>query len=445
MILPFLRNLYLTSRLFHLMVLHVLLFLAAYFVPALLLPAQLLLLGTGLAVVLDGVLLFRGGAAVTGARTVPTRLSNGDENPITLSLTNAYPFEAHVEVIDELPAPLQVRDQQMALRLPAGQTRTLSYPVRPTSRGAYGFGHANAFVATPLGLVQRRYRLAQPQTVPVYPSFLQLNRYTLLAASDRLQEIGVKQIRRVGHTMEFDQIRPYVTGDDHRTVNWKATARSRHLMVNQYQDERAQHVYCLIDMGRVMQMPFAGLSLLDYAINASLVLSNVALRKQDKAGLITFADTVQTVVPATRKSGQMARLMDALYRLETAFKESSIARLHALVRRQVRQRSLLLLFTNFNTLAGMRRTLPYLRSLAARHLVVAVFFENTELHTLLAETPRDTEGVYLKTIAEKFAFEQREIVKELHRHGIQALLTPPENLTVGVINQYLEIKARRMI
>ncbi len=436
---------YLPARLFQLIALDVALFLVAYFIPALLFPAQLLLVGTGLALGLDVVLLFRGGEAVTGEREVPTRLSNGDENEITLLLWQGYPFDVHLEVIDELPVQLQVRDQRMTLTLPKGETRTLRYIIRPTARGEYDFGHANVYVASPLGLIQRRYRVAEPQTVPVYPSFLQMNKYTLMATSDRLQEMGVKQIRRVGHTMEFDQIRPYVKGDDYRTINWKATARSRHLMVNQYQDERAQHVYCLIDMGRVMQTPFAGLSLLDYAINAGLVLSNVALRKQDKAGLITFADTVETVVPATRKPGQMARIMEALYRLDTAFKESSMARLHALVHRRVTHRSLLLLFTNFTTLAGMRRQLPYLRSLAARHLVVAVFFENTELRTLLADAPTETEGVYIKTIAEKFAFEQREIVKELNRYGIQALLTPPENLTVGAINQYLEIKARRMI
>jgi uncharacterized protein (DUF58 family) len=125
--------------------------------------------------------------------------------------------------------------------------------------------------------------------VPVYPSFLKLRQYELMAVSNRLTDIGIKKMRRIGHSMEFDQVKNYVAGDDYRTVNWKATARKGDLMVNSFTDEKAQHIYCVIDKSRAMKMPFEGLSLLDYAINASLILSSVALVKQDKAGLITIA------------------------------------------------------------------------------------------------------------------------------------------------------------
>ena len=134
----------------------------------------------------------------------------------------------------------------------------------------------------------------------------------LLAVSNRLQEAGVKRIRRLGHSMEFEQIKEYVRGDDYRTINWKATARKDGLMVNNYTDERSQQIYCLINKGRVMKMPFAGMTLLDYAINASLVLSNVALVKQDKAGLITFAENLDTFILADKKPTQMNLLLETL-------------------------------------------------------------------------------------------------------------------------------------
>ena len=131
----------------------------------------------------------------------------------------------------------------------------------------------------PLQLVKRRYIFPARQVVKVYPSYVQMRRYQLLAVSNRLQEAGVKRIRKIGHSMEFEQIKEYVRGDDYRTINWKATARKDGLMVNNYTDERSQQIYCLINKGRVMKMPFEGMTLLDHAINASLVLVECGIGK----------------------------------------------------------------------------------------------------------------------------------------------------------------------
>ena len=128
-----------------------------------------------------------------------------------------------------------------------------------------------------------------------------------------------------------------------------------------------------------MKMPFEGMSLLDYAINATLILSRVALIKQDKAGLITFSDQLGSVLPADRKSDQMNNILEMLYREQTRFLESDFEKLYALMRTRITQRSLVVLFTNFESMSGMERQLPYIRSIARHHLVLVVFFENTEL------------------------------------------------------------------
>jgi uncharacterized protein (DUF58 family) len=216
-------------------------------------------------------------------------------------------------------------------------------------------------------------------------------------------------------------------------------------MVNHYQDERSQQVYSLIDKGRVMQMPFNGLSLLDYAINASLVISNIAIKKSDKAGLITFQDKIGSTVAAGRQSSQMTRIMEVLYNQKTAYRETDFSSLYTHIRRKVTQRSLLLLFTNFESIYGLQRQLPYLKNLANQHLLVVVFFENTELRSFFSKPAEDLKEIYHKAMAEKFSFDKKLIVKELGRHGIQALLTAPEQLTVNTINKYLELKARGMI
>ncbi len=453
------RALFMSTRFWLTLIGFVLLFVAAYAVPVLFPLVKIAFVLFVLAVLADGWLLFSDRQAGKGAakvgpffarRDVPDRLSNGDDNPLTIYLENRYTFQADVEVIDEIPFQFQRRDVLFRARLKPRASQSIRYELRPTRRGEYSFGAVNVFVLTPLGLLKRRFQFGQGKMVAVYPSFLQMRQYELLAATNRLNEVGVKRIRRLGHSMEFEQVRPYTTGDDVRTINWKATARrsdprGTSLQINAYQDERAQPVYCLIDKGRVMRSPFEGLTLLDYAINASLVLSNIALQKQDRAGLLTFSDHVGQLLPADRRTGQMMKIMDILYRQKTRFLETDYESLYASVRAHVRQRSLLLLFTNFETVSGMRRQLPYLRRLAKEHLLLVIFFENTELRALLDQPAHDTEAIYRKTIGEKFAYEKKQIVKELGQFGIQTILTAPQNLTANTVNKYLELKARGLI
>jgi uncharacterized protein (DUF58 family) len=228
-------------------------------------------------------------------------------------------------------------------------------------------------------------------------------------------------------------------------VNWKATARKSSLMVNQYQDEKAQRVYSIIDMGRTMKMPFNEMSLLDYAINASLVISNIAIYKQDKAGLITFSKDIHSIVPADRKSTQMHRISEVLYKQETQFEEANFEILYATVKRKITQRSLLLVYTNFEGFISLERQLRYFKQLAKSHLTVVVFFDNSELNEVTSKRPEKTDDIYIKTIAEKFAYDKRLIIKELKKNGVHSILTEPQNLTVNTINKYLEFKAKGLI
>lgn len=171
-------------------------------------------------------------------------------------------------------------------------------------------------------MIERRFTCGTPVDIKVYPAYLMLRQYELMAVSNRLTELGIKKIRRVGHHTEFEQIKDYVKGDDYRTINWKASARRHQLMVNVYQDERSQQIFNLIDKGRVMQQAFLGMTLLDYAINAALVLSFVAMNRDDKAGLVTFNECFDTFVPASKRHGQLQNILETLYAQETTFGET---------------------------------------------------------------------------------------------------------------------------
>ena len=341
-----------------------------------------------------------------------------------LDLSNHSPMKLRLTLVDELPVQLQTRDMALHCQVAAGESHSLSYPVRPVARGAYAFGHLLVFASTAAGLAERRFRFAEPVTVKVYPSYLMLRKYELMAATN---------------------IKDYVQGDDYRTINWKASARRSHLMVNVYQDERSQQVFSLIDKGRLMQQSFDGMTYLEYAINASLVLSYVALHRQDKAGVITFDDRMGPLVPAERRGGQMQRILEALYGLQTTFGESDYSILCPNVDRLVGRRSFFVLYTNFTDFSSLERQLPYLRLLNQRHRLLVVFFEDVELRDYMASPIQGVEDCYQHVIAGKLAYERRLIINTLKQNGIFGLLSSPQNLSVDVINRYVEMKSRHLL
>lgn len=423
----------------------VILYVFSYFIPVIYDVASIILILLGISILVDSFLIFGKRYALRAERITAERWSNGDDNKVTLHFQNNYSFPIIAHAVDELPAQFQERNWFRVARLESKSEGKITYSVKPVTRGEYSYGNINVFVKGPLQLAQRRFVFLVPQTVKVYPSYIQMRRYHLLAVSNRLQEAGVKRVRRLGHSMEFEQIKEYVRGDDYRTINWKATARKGGFMVNNYTDERSQQVYCLINKGRTMKMPFEGMTLLDYAINASLVLSNVALVRQDKAGLITFAENLDAFLQADKKPTQMNLVLETLYRQETRFLEADFEKLYAIIRNRITHRSLLVLFTNFESMDSLQRELPSLKLIAQYHLLLVVFFENTELRQLTERRAMSLEDIYIKTIAEKFAFEKRLMVKELHKNGILSILTSPQNLTIDTINKYLELKNKLSI
>lgn len=441
----FYKELFLTNLLFASLTFVMILFVLSFFFPWLGDIPLVVFLAVVLLIVTDIVLLYRIESGIFARRNTAERLSNGDDNKIIIHLENFYPFPIKIGVIDEIPFQFQKRDIWFKSRLAPRQQKIIQYTLKPLKRGEHDFGDIHIYTRSPLGLISRRFTFEESKTLKVYPSFLQMRKFELLAISNRLLEAGIKKIRRLGHSMEFERVKNYVSGDDYRTINWKASARRGDLMVNSFTDEKSQNVYCIIDKSRSMKMPFEGLSLLDYSINATLALSNIAMLKDDKAGIVTVSEKIGVVLPADRKPAQLNKILDVLYKEKTRYLELNMEALYLTVRHTIKQRSLVVFFTNFESMSSLERQLPYLKKIARFHLLLIVFFENTELKKLSEEPASDVEGIYIKTIADKFAYEKKQIVLELARHGIQSILTSPQNLTINTINRYLEIKVRQTI
>lgn len=439
------KHLYLNNSVFYGAFIVAIFYILAFFFPILMNVAFVLLLALTLMIFVDIILLFISKEPIKAQRILPEKLSNGDENFIKIDIKNLYGFKIKTKVIDEIPFQFQKRDFLIEKNIEPKKNIFFQYHLEPKERGEYYFGSLNVFVTSPFGLIARKFIFQKDDQLACYPSFIHLRKYELMSLNNEFMMGGIKKIRRLGHTMEFEQIKEYVPGDDVRTINWKATSKRNSLMVNQFQDEKAQRIYMIIDKGRTMQMPFNGLSLLDYSINSVMALSHIILKKSDKAGMMTFSKKTENKIAAENKNGQLKKIAEALYNINTNFYESDFSRLYQDIKFSINQRSLILLFTNFETLDAVNRQMKYLRGIAKNHLLVVVFFKNSEITHLVGKNPDNMQEVYDEIIAEKFEMEKKLIIQELRKHGIYSIYTLPENLNVEVINKYLEIKARGIL
>lgn len=439
------KNIYLKNRLFLLLLLVVIGFVVSFWISFLFFFVQIGMCVVIALALVEILVLFQKKDLITAQRIISEQLSLGDENKVTLKVKSYYNTPVFLNIIDEVPYQLQLRDLNFRVNLEPNGEKTLNYSIKPNTRGVYEFNDINIYVSTFLGLIEKKYAINAKHEVGVYPSILQMRKHEFQVFTKTAINQGVKKIRRLGNTNEFEQIKNYVKGDNYKHINWKATSRRSKLMVNQYQDEKSQQVYCVIDKSRSMKLPFEGLSLLDHAINSSLVMSNVALRKGDKAGLITFSNKIGAQLKATRNAVQLKKIMEILYKQKTDFLEANFELLYQSLRRTAQGRSLVLLYTNFESMYSLERALPVLRKINKHYLLVTIFFENTEISNASEMECENVGDIYLKTFAKKFTDEKKMMVMELRKHGIQSILSKPENLSVNSINKYLELKSRGMI
>lgn len=378
-------------------------------------------------------------------RSVHEKLSMGDVQKINYSINNELSFPLELEIFDEFPYQLQERSFSKFTALIPKKENQYTHKIRPLSRGNYNFGNVHGFISNLyIGMLERKITFDLESDVAIVPSIIQMKKYELQVFSKTASLAGIRRVRQIGENDEFEHIRSYMQGDNIKAINWKATSRKNQLMINQFQNSRSQMVYSIIDKGRSMKMPFNGLTLLDHSVNAALVISNIVLRKHDRAGLITFSDKIGSIVKAEANQNQLEKISNALYKQQTGFLESNFELLFYTLRRHLSRRSIIFFYTNFETPLDLERNLAFLKSLNKKHLLVVISFINTELIESSEMVCKSKSDIYFKTFAQKTLVDKEKIMDQLTIHGIQSILTKPEDLNINVINKYLEIKAKRM-
>lgn len=397
-----------------------------------------------------------------GERIIAQKLDLGETNPVRLDITVVRGWVKQAYYIDELPTEFYCTDDSKPLNITKKDSYqenknlflTAEYTLYPCQRGEYHLGRLLVF-ATFLGLVERRFTIEKKgRAIDVYPAFSRLREKDQQVRSYRDITTGVHKRQQPANQTEFKDIREYVPGDDIRTVNWKATARAGKTMVNNYEDERSQHVINIIDCGRPMHRTFNNLTLQDYAINASLLLTYSALSIEgDSVGLITYGPSATDYLPSRPGKKQLNTVMRHLYALRTDYGEGDLEELCLLIDRNVQRRSLMVLHTDYTHIAALERHISYLQRISRRHNLVVVIYLDNELKSVSERKYGASEGnknkatqsstYYVESsIASGLMLQKQAIVDRLQQNGINCILTPPENVSFAVLRKYIELKAR---
>jgi uncharacterized protein (DUF58 family) len=401
--------------------------------------AAVLWYAAGLAVLSAGDLASAGRIAGLRLRrdpSAPVRLREQGETVLTIANAGRRTLRATVRDAWVPSAGATPRSQQVVV--PAGERRRVVTTLVPTRRGERHSGRVTIRSRGPLGLAARQRQLAAPGKLQVLPAFA--SRRFLPEKLSRLRQIdGAVLVRQRGQGSEFDSLRTYVLGDDVRAIDWRATARSRDLVVRTWRPERDRHVVLAIDTGRSSAARLGDEPRLDAALDASLLLGALASRAGDRVALVAADTAVRARLGLAAGRDVLPRLVAALAPLEPALVETDPQLLAAEVLRQVPKRSLVVLFSALDTAADTG-LLPAARVLAARHQVVVASPSDPAL-ARLAAARGDATDVYTAAAVDLALARRAAVVDQLGRLGAQVVDAPTDVFASKVADAYLDLKA----
>jgi uncharacterized protein (DUF58 family) len=374
-----------------------------------------------------------------------SRLSLGADNAIELLLTNRSKRPLKFWVRDEPPEKFKSEAGVLSGDVAGRSEWRATYHVQPIRRGDYQFGALNIRWQGPLGLILRQKQIETADPVKVYPNLLNVRRYDLLLRRNRLQEIGLRNTRMFGEGTEFERLREYLPDDEFGRIDWKATARRHRPVTVEYQTERSQNVVAVLDTGRMMQSPVNQIAKLDYVINAVLFLAYVATAKGDKIGLMTFADDVGRFLAPRQGRGQFYRMLEMLYAVEPQPVEPDYRKAFSYLALKQRKRSLVVIFTDLSGGLSMQMLVSHVSVLARRSLPLVVTISDPDIQAASTQRPQDSLSVYQRAAAARLLDERRIVLETLQRQGVMTLDVAANQLSIAVINRYLELKAKTLL
>jgi len=377
------------------------------------------------------------------ARQEDEKLYFKTTNKIMFRVRNSHHNDLNVTLKDEISDfHFKVSDSDMEKKVPAGGESIFSYIVTPTKRGAFTFPSVHVRYQGYFGLCYRYFSVDLAKEFKVYPNLGDLSKYRLIITKHRLLMNGQKRIPKRGMGFEFESLREYVPGDDYKKINWAGTARANKLIVNQYEAEKNQPVYIVLDTGRAMSYSIRGYKKLDYSINAALILSDIVGQKGDNSGLMVFDTEVSTLIKPGKGSAHRNEMMEALYHIMDSEMSSDYVGAFIHLLGVQKQRSIVFIFTDFETSEEARELTEAVSILARKHVPVVILCVNESLEKISKGSAKDVRRVFNEAMAESLLDERKTLVRSLNLRGAICIETYAENFAIDTVNQYLVLKDR---
>ncbi len=382
---------------------------------------------------------------ITATRAVAKTASLGVESPSDLTIENRSTMTLHGDVRDDLPATFNARPAQHRLRLAVRNSVTLRRMIRSHQRGPFLLNHVYLRLRSPARMWVIHRTLDVSSQLNVYPDMKQLADYALLARTNRLSLIGVRRTRRIGQDSDFERLRDYTPDDNYRHIDWRSTARRRKLTVRQFQSDQSQRIIFLLDCGRMMTNQRDGYSLLDHALNATLMMAYVALIQGDEVGLLCFSNKVHAYIPPQGGRNQMNRLIRASFDQFPQMVESRYDDAFLYLSNHCKRRSLVVLATNVIDEVNAAQIVDYLSNLKSRHLPLGVLLRDRQMFAAADHPEGDSVNLYRAAAAADILLWRQQVITDLQHRGVLVVDAFPDELSAPLVNEYLRIKAKHLL
>jgi uncharacterized protein (DUF58 family) len=373
----------------------------------------------------------------------PETLYIGDEDRLVVRIGVLDAARPEVEVLPDLSANLE--RQPLARVALGGEETRFSIPLVPLRRGKARIHALWLRWSGPLGLVRRTLRHPCDLDLPIVPNIKAVRQAALRFFAAREFLSGQKVERYVGDGSEFESLREYVPGLDPRALNWKASARHKKLICEEFRAERNHQVILAVDTGHLMSAPLAGIPKLDHAINAGLLLSYVCLRTGDRVGWFTFDAQVRSFTEPEGGTKAFRRLQQQSFALTYSTGETNFTLALTDLSARLKRRSLVVLLTDFVDTITAELMIENVARMSRRHLVLFVTLRDPALDEIAHGRPTSLDRLHRAVVAAEFIRERDVVLRKLGRLGVHTIDVPPQKVTTDLLNRYLDVKRRELV
>jgi uncharacterized protein (DUF58 family) len=371
--------------------------------------------------------------------------SLGNSHPIEVSIDNRDSKTIRAQIAEDAGTGLTVNPPAHQIALNPSERTIVTHTITPHQRGASMLEYIYSDLYSAGGCWRRQHKFPCQSELHVYPDIKQIGEYALLARTNRLSQIGVRRTRKAGQDNDFERLRDYQRDDNYRHIDWRSTARRQKLTVRQFQTDQSQRVIFLLDCGRMMTNEYQGLSLLDYALNATLMLSYVALGQGDSVGMLCFSDRIHSFVPPAGGKRQMNRLLHAGFDRFPTLVQSRFDEAFLYLSTHCRRRSLVVLVSNVIDQVNSDQIQNYMQNLIGCHLPLLVLLRDHRIFDAADHPTADPEVLYRSAAASQLLVWRHQVLRRMQASGSLTIDAFPEDMTSKMVNQYLEVKARHLL